>query len=57
MKRILLYLSMLVFLGFLGTTATSCKTGYGCPAEEEYKKKQDKPLSTKRGKSKLFKKS
>jgi len=40
----------------LSTTHTSCKTGYGCPAEEAYYNAQDnpQPKSTKRGESNLF---
>ncbi len=42
----------------LSTTHTSCKTGYGCPAEEAYYNAQDnpQPKSTKRGESNLFSK-
>lgn len=45
-------------LGFLliSSTSTSCKAGYGCPAEEAYYKAQENPQaqSTKKGKSNLF---
>lgn len=40
----------------MATSQTSCKAGYGCPAEEAYYKNQEnpKPASTKRGESNLF---
>jgi len=57
MKKYLYILATLLFFGILTTNATSCRTGYGCPAEEAYEKGQDQKMSTKRGKSKLFKNS
>lgn len=40
----------------LTTTISSCKTGHGCKATEQYKVKTDKQgnLSMKRGKTRLF---
>jgi hypothetical protein len=55
MKKLIYILSCLFFLTFISTTTTSCKTGEGCEAEEAYEKGQGKKLSTKRGKSRLFK--
>lgn len=54
-KYITLFCCLVGFL-LLSTTTTSCKAGYGCPAEEAYYKAQEnpQPKSTKRGKSNLF---
>jgi hypothetical protein len=55
MKKVI-YLIIFIILGAgASTSISSCKTGYGCPAEEQYKENQSKALSKKRGKSRLFK--
>lgn len=55
MKKVLFILFVLFAALFMSSSLASCKTGYGCPAEEQYKEKQSKPLSKQRGKSRLFK--
>lgn len=58
MRKIIYIIGIIILGGISSTSFTSCKTGYGCPAEEAYEKSKDRPLkSTKRGKSKLFKNS
>jgi hypothetical protein len=56
MKKYITIASYLFGFLLLSTTHTSCKTGYGCPAEEAYYNAQDnpQPKSTKRGESNLF---
>ncbi len=56
MKKYTIPLFYLVGFLLMATSQTSCKAGYGCPAEEAYYKNQEnpKPASTKRGESNLF---
>lgn len=56
LKKIVLYISCALIMGLFATNMSSCKAGYGCPAEEAYEKSKDQPLSNKRGKSNLFSK-
>jgi hypothetical protein len=55
MKRFIYILFVFLIGVVMSGSISSCKTGYGCPAEEQYKNKQAKPLSKKRGESRLFK--
>ena len=55
MKKLIYILLSIFLLSCITTSFTSCKTGYGCEAEEAYLKGKDKKLSNKRGKSRLFK--
>ena len=58
MRKITYIIAFIILGAITSTSFSSCKTGYGCPAEEAYEKSKDRPLkSTKRGKSKLFKNS
>lgn len=56
MKKYITFAFYLVLFLIISSTNTSCKAGYGCPAEEAYYKAQEnpQPKSTKRGKSNLF---
>lgn len=56
MKKYITFTFYLVGFMLIASTNTSCKAGYGCPAEEAYYKAQEnpQPKSTKRGKSNLF---
>ena len=58
MKKYLLYLTFAFGLLVFATSVSSCKAGYGCPAEEAYLKNQENPkeVSNKRGSSNLFSK-
>jgi hypothetical protein len=56
MKKWIYILVSAFFFTAMVTSVSSCKTGYGCEAEEAYEKSKDQKLSTKRGKSRLFKK-
>ena len=55
MKKYITALCYLVGFLLMATTHTSCKAGYGCPAEEAYYNNQEnpKPASAKKGKSNL----
>lgn len=55
MKNLRILAFALFLGGLLSTSMTSCKTGYGCPAEEAYYKNKDQQMNTKkRGNSNLF---
>lgn len=56
MKKYIISIYYLLGLLIMSATYTSCKAGYGCPAEEAYYKNQEnpQPASTKKGTSNLF---
>ena len=56
-KRIYLLIAVLFFFSFFTVGISSCKTKEGCGYEEKMAPKTDKKgrLSTKKGKSRLFK--